>query len=132
MTLVSDDRPPAYAGSRDWRKWRRGRLSLRFRVCAPQLRCSLELVEKAVLAECPLLVAISAPTATISGRRQRGLQAHRAGVIGLTMLALMRLLGAVLAGGKGAGSGSDKAMAELLSGPLLVRAAEALAAQVRR
>ena len=41
----------------------------------------------------------------------------------------MRLLGAVLAGGKSSRFGSDKAMADLHGKPLLAHAAEALAAQ---
>jgi len=44
-------------------------------------RCSFELVEKAALANCPLLVAISAPTA---------LAAERAQVAGLKLVALAR------------------------------------------
>ncbi len=98
-------------------------------------RCSYELVEKAVLAGCPLLAAISVPTAIAVARaREAGLALvvlARAGFAAVDEA--VKLLGAVLAGGSSTRFGSDKALALLAGKPLIEHAiARACGADRRR
>ena len=97
-------------------------------------RCSFELVEKAVLAGCPLLATISAPTTLAIARAAEAGLALRVLVRPDALLVapgpMSRILGAVLAGGLATRFGSDKAIAELDGRPLIDWVVSALAAHV--